>query len=202
MTAPGVISVTALLALAVAAAPALACRITGDELLNPVWVGARSDKVPEAEVEVVGFVRRVEKGETRYGDAPVGRPWVLMIETIRTVRGETRPEWSVALHPSLPPAGPPDLGEGPYRFAFDLPETVARAAAPGPVWETRLPGSDAVLPHVGMRLCGHASIFPVSPYAPDVLIARVFGASAAPFVAGLGLLAGGAILARRRRRRA
>ncbi|MFN3263106.1 MAG: hypothetical protein ACE37J_21350 [Pikeienuella sp.] len=203
MIARAILAATGLLVLAPGSAHA--CRVTGDELLNPAWIGARSDRMPDVEVEIVGFVTSVEHGETRLKGLLTGRPWVIRVETIRTVRGERRPNWSVALLAPLDGYTRPDFGEGAYRFAFDLPETDARDSAPSPVRETRIRGSDVALPQVGMRLCGQASVFPVSPYSPDVLLARAVGASAAPFVAGLsglGLLAGAAALLRRRWRRA
>lgn len=205
MSAAAAMKRMALLACALAAAPAGACVLEYGKMSNPRWIGSRGDQSPASEIEIVGFVRGVEAGETRMGDRLIGRPPVVRIETIRAVKGERRPEWRVALVAPVIAGGPPDIGEGPYRFHFDLPETIARESAPVPLRETRLPGSDAVLPSVGMRLCGFAAIFPVFPYAPDVLLARAVGASAAPFVAGLSglaLFAGAAALLRRRWRRA
>ncbi len=205
MIARAVFAVTTLLS--ATSAQAYTCKITADELRKPKWIGAGGDEKRQGEVEIVGFVRSVVRNEIWHGGEIFGRPWVILVETIRTVRGERRPEWRLALRssPTYVPVGRPDLGEGPYRFVFNLPETAVRDDAPALPVQATPPGSDAVPPDVGMRLCRSASVFPVSPYSPDVLLARAVGASAAPFVAGLsglGLLAGAAAFLRRRWRRA
>lgn len=183
--------VATMLTLAFAPDPSGACSIRHGE--EPV----RHD------VEVVGLVRGVESLETIHSRVYGSSDRLVRIETLRTIRGERRPEWLVVIR-DAPLKGwrPLVLGEGPYRFAFDLPETTTQASALSPA-----PRANAVVlaPLIQNGPCGLPPVSPVSPYSPDVLLARAVGASAAPFVAGLSglaLLAGAAALLRRRRRRA